>query len=689
MGIKLLLSVWLVLTVFASSAYGSMVAMTQTELLVVFNLSKPLPNIVFKNGHLKNLQLYFQKANNLTKGYIVLTSSQAVEKTLIDESLSQIQFNLKEVKKSKTAEIALLQAVEYSAKYNAKNKHILFITDRDILSNSDPILQHVLNQKLYYKLLPKLQSESIQFHIFALNDFSGREQMFLLSQKTNGDFKISQDPTALSMLPITNNKFIVDKNLTEMLLTFESQDKNIGLKRPTGVLIKPGDKSEKLRWKEMGPYHSVVLKTPLEGIWEIKGKVKNPKVSLVSDLKLSFKPLPENIFLGEINTVAASFLKGDKIINDPSFVKKMRVNVSIKNEALMEAQEVVLNDNANGIDDYPEDGIFSSNFVIFDTPGIYDISIQANAIGVKRERHQKIFVHDYPVRIQSEYDIEAKKLLLTAKIKSPLVSQKNFDLSLSIREDNGRIKRFLFVPDGKNNWVTTQNVALIQDVNHYIFQLDGQTQGGRNISVLLPKIDIDDLYFRAEKKYHIMLLKRIRTEDPVLGDMLLFSNERRRENIMVDMMFHYPKFKKYWQRKYTTLQQEMGKLMLGLENPDKPNNEATTDDLVTDGVVEVIVGDEVKSLSELEQTALGKRNQELEQGAEAEQPNLTRKQALQLTKESANIRADWGVLEVIMLFITSLFTMMSVVLIAWIVMVKRKSKKTQKEALAEDPKKSG
>ena len=129
--------------------------------------------------------------------------------------------------------------------------------------------------------------------------------------------------------------------------------------------------------------------------------------------------------------------------------------------------------------------------------------------------------------------------------------------------------------------------------------------------------------------------------------------------------------------------------MLGLANPDKPNNEATTDDLVTDGVVEVIVGDEVQSLSELEQTTLGKRNQELEQGPEAEQSNLTRKQGAQSTKDSANIRADWGVLEVIMLFITSLFTMMSVVLITWIVVVRRKSKKTQKEALAEDPKKSG
>jgi len=685
---KVQFGLWALLMLLVSSAYGSMLSVVQTELLVVFNLSKPLPSTVIQGSELKGLEShfkpFFQQAHKHAVGYIVMHASQPIDQKLTDNTFSNIKLDLKLSQKTQTAEEALLQATGYLKKYIAKQKVILLITDKSLISNTDPISAPSLSKALYYKLLPDFQKNKIIFHTFALNDFLGSEDIYNLSQKTNGLFKINRERTLLTALPIHNNRFIVDKNLEEIVLSFDSLEPNIQIKIPTGIAIKPNENQPNILWKQKGQYHTVLLKKPIEGIWEIKGKIQHPKIELVSDLKLSFKPVPENIFLGEENEISVYFLKNDKIVDDLEFIQKMNVSVNVKNEALTQGQDVTLNDRAEGSDEYPQDGVFSSKFIIHDTPGIYDIGIKANAIGVTRGYNQKVFVHDYPVKIKSDYDIETKKLVLTAKIKSPLVSQKNFDLSLNIQEDNGRIRRFLFEAGEQNTWVVTRNVSLIQEVERFHFQLNGQTQGGRNISVQLPKIDIDDLYFRAEKKYHILRLKRIRTEDPVLGTMLLFSNERRRENIIVDMMIDYPKFKKYWQRKYTTFHQEMSKLIFGLY--PKVNNVQVADKLLDDSAVEVVMDGETKSLSELEHSNIEPKNKETDSMPEKEEQLIQEKVSEKLpdiVSEPSKIAntsvAGWGAMEVIMLLITSLFSMMAIVMIVWVIAMKRQNQKETAE----------
>lgn len=672
MGCKLRLSLWVVLMLLASGAYGSMLSVVQTELLVVFNLSKPLASTTIQSSELKGLEPYIKQAQNPTVGYIVLHSSQPIDNTLTQNTFSSIKFDFKSSQKSNTAKKALLQATDYVKKHNATHKVILLVTDQSMTNNIDPILAPSLNKALYFKLLPIFQENKITFHTFALNDFLGSEDIFNLSQKTNGVFKINREHTLLTALPINNNRFIVDKNLEEIVLSFDSTEPTIQIKIPTGIMITPNDNQSNILWKQKGQYHTILLKNPIEGIWEIKGKIQNPKIELISDLKLSFKPVPENIFLGEENEINAYFLKDDKTVDESNFIQKMNVVVSVKNEALTQVQDVILNDRAEGVDEYAQDGVFSSKFIIYDTPGIYDIGIKANAIGLRRERHQKVFVHDYPVKIKSEYDIETKKLVLTAKIKSPLVSQKNFDLSLNIQEADGQIRRFLFEADKQNTWVAVKNISLVQEVERFYFQLNGRTQGGRRIVVRLPKIDIDDLYFRAEKKYHILRLKRIRTEDPVLGKMLLFSNERRRENIIVDMMFDHPNFQKYWQRKYTTFPQEMAKQIFDL-NPVP---------ILKEDIVEVVIDDNAKSLTELEVNNLEPSEPKISKSSRGESEKEEPVKGKLAGTKGSESNKPWGMFEIIMLLMTSLFSMMTMVMIIWIVVMRRKNKK---QAVEETP----
>lgn len=550
---------WLLASVLCClTARASIVSVLQTEVVVVFNLSKPVAEYQHKNSALNFLQS-LNKGQLPQSGYLVLQTAQSFPNGFNTETFERMAFRPKVFKKFNNPKEALVQGLNYYEHWPIKEqKYFLYITDQNLLTANDPVLEQLSRKVLLGELLMAVSKSGVTFNTLALDNFSHSQDIFKISLETKGSFDITRDSNPLSTLPIQNNRFVVDHALEEIILSFDSKDKDVRLLLPTGQTALPNEQSDGLNWQKLNHHHTVVIKKPLPGIWTIEGKADRAKIELVSDLKLEIMPLQGNVFLGEVNVIQAFFSKQGEAIIDPNFTQQVKMKVKIRNEALSDTMKLSLNDNGEGLDRRGLDGIFTADFMIFDKPGIYDIAVVATGIGIKRERHQKIFVHDYPLQIKPKYDITSGNLSLSTQISDQFrMLKENFDLALVLTETDGRLRRFLFEKFDDKNWRIDYPLDDVADIERIYVQLDGKTKGGRSIMLQFPKFDLDRLKQQARLEFEALALERVNKEDVVLGRTQLFSNERRKEVFVETLVKDNPKFLPHWKRKYKTFEQEV------------------------------------------------------------------------------------------------------------------------------------
>lgn len=681
------------------TARASIVSVLQTEIVVVFNLSKPISEYQHKNSALNFLQS-LNKGQLPQSGYLILQTAQSFPKGFNTKTFHNMGLRPKVFKKFNNAKQALIQGLKYYERWPIKDqKYFLYITDQNLLTSSDPILEQVSRKVILEELLMAVSKGGVAFHTLALDNFSHSQDIFKISLETKGSFDITRDKNPLSTLPIQNNRFVVDRSLEEIILSFDSEDKDIRLLLPTGQTALPNEQSDGLKWQKLNHHHTVVIKKPLPGIWTIDGKAKGAKIELVSDIKLEIMPLEGNVFLGEVNVIQAFFSKQGEAIIDPNFIQEVKMKVNIRNEALSDTMQLPLNDNGEGLDRRGIDGIFTADFMIFDKPGIYDIAVVATGIGIKRERHQKIFVHDYPLQIKPKYDITSGNLSLSTQVSDQFrMLKENFDLALVLTEADGRLRRFLFEKFDDKIWRIDYPLDDVADIERIYVQLDGTTKGGRTIMLQFPRFDLERLKQQARLEFEAVALARVNKEDVVLGSTQLFSNERRKEAFVAKLIKDNPKFLPYWKRKYTTFEQEVIATILAAHGTVILNKDDEQEWLAMDSVSDI---EAPISSSHLQtKTAYPAGQHEILEGANAPSENLNESSPMQVpvvdgettsepppltsvnAKPEVKLAAEQSssVALIVMIVISLVVTLGTIALVVALLVMKRKAKAGEAES---------
>ncbi len=221
-----------------------------------------------------------------------------------------------------------------------------------------------------------------------------------------------QNDNITNQIPYFDNRFRLDANLEEITMVFyrKSGSRPIILIRPDGSKIRVTEfDQDRVEWFDDSTFDMIKIKKPMPGPWQAVGEIlPNSQIFVVSDVKIAVEPLPEIAFSGETLKVEGKLFNGDEAIDSPYFkeVVKLDINFYSTNNSRYEnfgADAIKVSsfrDDGRGLDEYPDDGIFTGEFVLDFAPGEWQPIYLVKLPMATRELKQKtILLQKTPVDI--------------------------------------------------------------------------------------------------------------------------------------------------------------------------------------------------------------------------------------------------------------------------------------------------
>ncbi len=159
-----------------------------------------------------------------------------------------------------------------------------------------------LREQIFDDLLPQLIEHNIKIYSIAFTEASDQELLQEVADATDGRYALAASDDVLhkvfskifeqtkqpDMLPLNENKFIVDASINEITIIAnkDSDSSQIYLQPPIGERINSTFKSEKIKWFVSTSFDMITIKQPTEGEWKILYSDDDNRAYIVTDIKL-------------------------------------------------------------------------------------------------------------------------------------------------------------------------------------------------------------------------------------------------------------------------------------------------------------------------------------------------------------------------------------------------------------------
>jgi len=338
-----------------------------------------------------------------------------------DDRLSVVSFSsqawpityLTQLKSEKQLQQALRATDKISHKgmytniHSAISRGIAFLKDSDQI-NREPIIilmsdgqmdvgnaekSAQLREQIFDDLLPKLIEHNIKIYSIAFTQASDQELLQEIAEATDGRYALAASDDVLhkvfskifeqtkqpDMLPLNENKFIVDDSINEITIIANknSDSSQIFLKPPTGEKINSTFKSEKIKWFVSTSFDMITIKSPAAGEWKILFSDDDNRAYIVTDIKLrtQFEFNPDS-YQPEL-IIKSWFIQNEETEANMDLLKNMEVVLEIEHPD--DTIETFPIDSAN------EEGVFMTRFKP-DADGIYGAAIIAKSRTFQRQQ---------------------------------------------------------------------------------------------------------------------------------------------------------------------------------------------------------------------------------------------------------------------------------------------------------------
>lgn len=268
-------------------------------------------------------------------------------------------------------------------------------------------------------------------------------------------------------ITLLQNRFRIDYEVEEITMIFfrEFGSSPIVLVRPDGSKIfQQHADEEKIFWYDTSTYDMISIKNPELGPWQAVGDImENSRVMVISDLALHAEKLPDMIFSGEILKQTAYLTNDGKPIDYKAFrdVVELVVSFSSTNNPNYDnfgagtESVATFQDNGQGMDEKPLDGIFTGQFNLSLAGGEWIPNYKVFTPMYSREQvDPNIILLPNPIKIEVDIDdgkggyhtlkvdavrdhVDISTLLLDGKVRYPNGEIHNFsitDMSSDVRE---------------------------------------------------------------------------------------------------------------------------------------------------------------------------------------------------------------------------------------------------------------
>jgi len=350
-----------------------------------------------------------------------------------------------------------LEKSAYDVK-SANNKYktsIILLTDGMVDIDKSPEVNKREWRRIVDDVLPKLSDAGITIHTIALSDNADRNLMNKLSLTSGGMAEVAHTADDLmriflktfdaavpsEQVPLTDNQFVIDSSVEEFtaLIFRNKTDEQTALIGPDGVIYSDSEKSSDVKWYRDGKYDLITVKRPLEGEWGVQADMApDSRITVVSNLNLRVKPLPLNVFDGQVEALNFFLQEDGKIIDRPEFLSLMTIDASMEagNDEFDLTQFWV---KALSDESVPSDGRYHQELPAFNKDGIYQVSVVVDGKTFIRQ-----FNHQFTVR--QEFGAEVKHVFIDGKTEYVLIAN-SFNQNIDI--PNTQVVATIISPEGR------------------------------------------------------------------------------------------------------------------------------------------------------------------------------------------------------------------------------------------------
>jgi uncharacterized protein (TIGR03503 family) len=335
-------------------------------------------------------------------------------------------------------------------------QHVILLTDGlvDIAADNDPQQQaknSAERQRIATTILKQYQDLGIKIHSIGLSSNADKVLLDKLALETSGSSVVVNTPEELvkaflkafekaapevaEQVPLANdNTFDIDASVEEFTaLVFRKKGSNpMQLTSPSGTVVSQIKPMENARWFGESVYDLVTITKPEAGKWKIEAELDpDNRVTVVSDLKMEIKNLPNSLFPGQQVDFEVYLHESGKVISDPDFLKLMTFEMTMTAESGRSGTKMI-SDPAK----IPTDGRYKESISRLSKEGQYELKIEVDGKTFKRMRKEYIQVRQpigfeirkievgkteaYAVRVIPQVaDVEVAKTRVIAKLKGP------------------------------------------------------------------------------------------------------------------------------------------------------------------------------------------------------------------------------------------------------------------------------
>jgi len=303
------------------------------------------------------------------------------------------------------------------------DRHLILLTDGVVDIGKDARLNEQSRRRLLHDILPRLESADATVHSIALSKNTDEELLNALSGSTKGSFvqvdkaeelqrvffKIFEKSVKPDTLPIEENKFTVDKHVSDItvLIFLAKGSPATKLKLPDGQIWSEKKHPQVVNWHHDSGYDLITIKGPAAGEWALEARVDpDNRVMIVTNLRMKVDKLPNTIMLGDEFNVRARLLEEGKIVTNKNLLAKTNFDMK-RIDKQDHVHSIELLDDGSSPDVIKSDGVYSAKFDSPEAAGDYDISIRAKSLTFKRAIRHTLQVYDSPANIiisQSAHD---------------------------------------------------------------------------------------------------------------------------------------------------------------------------------------------------------------------------------------------------------------------------------------------
>ena len=305
-------------------------------------------------------------------------------------------------------------------------------------------------------------------------------------------------------IALLQNRFRVDYNVDEVTMVFfrEFGSAPVVLVRPDGSKIfQTQAEQENAVWFDDDTFDMVTIKKPVPGPWQAVGQiVPGSRIMVVSDIALHAQPLPEVIFSGEILKQTARLTNGGEPVSEPGFRDVVGLDiefVSTNNpnyDNFSSDREVIarFEDNGQGMDERPSDGVFTGQFNLNVAAGEWRPVFRVSTPMYTREQvDAPVMLYPNPVSMSVEQvEQEGEYHTLSIAADPALIQTDTLLIDGKVRYPNGDIQNFSITEPQQG--LRTQQILNI-DIGTYTVKLTtyGQTISGRDFILDVPEFRFD------------------------------------------------------------------------------------------------------------------------------------------------------------------------------------------------------